>query len=91
MKAVKQHAIRQPSFAKKGCVESAARYLSPQVRQARVQGVARRVAEQTILGVALPNLEFRTLDITAPDIDGAANRIDNRRIRCVVETAMAPT
>ena len=38
----------------------------------------------------LAKLEFRTLDVSAPDIDGAADWIDHRLMSGVVETSMTP-
>ena len=51
---------------------------------------SRNRREDSSLGRALSKLEFRALDVAAPDIDGAANRIDDRLMCGVVESAVAP-
>src|SRR5882724_5492476 len=47
-------------------------------------------AKDSSLGRVLAQLEFRALDVAAPDIDRAANRIDDRLMCGVVESAVAP-
>src|SRR4030095_1996322 len=47
-------------------------------------------AKDSSLGRALAQLEFRALDVAAPDIDGAAHWIDDWLMCGIVETAVAP-
>src|SRR6266516_4071372 len=44
----------------------------------------------TYASVKLTKLEFRTLDVTAPDIDGSAAGIGDRLMSGVFETSVAP-
>jgi hypothetical protein len=52
---------------------------------------SRNRREDSSLGRALAQLEFRALDIASPDIDGTAYRIYDRLMCGVVESAVAPT